>query len=197
MGGQRINGVGQLDIASFFTSNNRYIQSYVNNSMTYQFANHRDVEYRHGNLSDNELLSLAKEHLRSCDYVAFYETMFSDFYRMRYELFGNSLNVDAFTYYIYEIGILFAWFRMRTMKYSNALSVDELRNVENMNDLDMQLWDWALQEFDKDFIMFDSYAQASLYIICILFVVQIFIGLTCLWFKCCLFRPKLNSDLND
>merc|ERR1712187_585900 len=139
------------------------IQSYINNSMTHQFANYRDVEYRDTALSDDALLALTKKNLRECDYVAFYETMFTDFYRMRYKLFGNNLKVDWFTYYIYEVGILFAWFRMRTKKYSNALSADELRYVENVNHLDMQLWEWALDEFDKDFIRFESYIQAMAY----------------------------------
>merc|ERR1712130_59709 len=104
-----------------------------------------------------------------------------------------------FSYYIYEIGILFSWFRMRTKKYANVLSMNELRYVENVNNLDMQLWEWALEEFDKDFIMLDGYIHAIIYVTFIFLILLTCVIIMCAWLKCCLFKPKLpNSvDINE
>jgi len=111
-------------------------------------------------MTRDELLLRAKEAISSAEFLGFYETLPSDFWRLwtgtnLYDPESRAWALPALFY----VGSLFSIPRLRTLKYTAALGAEEVGVLEKYNDLDMELWEWAVRTYRKDLVMYSSYSD--------------------------------------
>jgi hypothetical protein len=140
-----------------------WVETHLHNSMTWQLGHAMDYERRYHLESPNmreELLNRAKDTIRTSEFIGFYETLPSSFYRLwrhsdLYVPIRRSWILPPLFYMI----SLFSLPRLRTLKYSARLTEEEWRVLAEWNDLDLELWDWAVNEYRGDMVLYHSYGS--------------------------------------
>ena len=139
-----------------------YVVSYGRNTMTWQLGHH--MHARHRNISAADALAQAKAFLTSEEmaFVGFFDDMLRDFPRLARTVFPHARGSWLYSLF-YQLGAVFGFPRMRTLKYAQHLSAGDRAAVEEANELDMELYDWARQHFGKQhLVMHESYAAFAL-----------------------------------
>ncbi|CAF1297837.1 unnamed protein product [Adineta steineri] len=188
-----------LTLKQFLTSNDPIIQSFINNSMTWQLGYHLLMSERQHFIEQQNnsdiIYDLAKSHLKLFNYIAFYENLMYDYNELNSKIFSNLNRNHSMLDFLFNIASWFGFFRMRVLKYNARIRYNlEIQNIlKQLTFYDMKLYNFAKNDIRHlNFITFDSYFQASFIVLFILFY---FIGCIFLLYR---LRLKIlqNSKIN-
>jgi len=91
-------------------------------------------------------------------YVGFFEDMHKHAYRIQEEVFTN-VEVPWIFPFIWWILSFVAAPKFCVKKYSSLYTKEQLQMLEQRNRLDMELYNWAREQFDPNLRLYDSYLE--------------------------------------
>mmetsp|Transcript_60266 Transcript_60266/g.132486 ORF Transcript_60266/g.132486 Transcript_60266/m.132486 type:complete len:386 (+) Transcript_60266:160-1317(+) len=172
--------------------------TFTRDAMTWQLGDQQHCGVR-SNISGEEVLGKAKEAIENADFVGFYESLDTDFWRLKDEIFPHVV-LARYVPYAFWIGTMLSVPRLRVLKFSQRLTAEELEDISKANKLDLELYDWALKTYNPDLVLYPSYAKFVLAHVPAL-VVMALLGAACCqlsWMLCaslcCPGEPVLPED---
>jgi len=129
-----------------------HTQSFCYNGMTWQLGDRMHIDYR--SRSEQEALDQAKRFLDQMDFVGFYENLGHDFHTVQRDLLHEHLSLPSVVYWL---GTLVGSARLKVLKYSQIVDPETLHAVEQLNLLDLELYEWARDRFKQPYTLYDSY----------------------------------------
>lgn len=141
-----------------------YSCTFTLNAMTYQLGDHHHCAgampkaplSRIHPPENSEVLARAKRTLEEADFVGFYETLPTDFWELREHFFLN-VQLPYYVPFFFWIATYLALPRLRVLKFSAQMTQEELWDIRGKLQLDLELWEWALQRFKPDLVLYPSY----------------------------------------
>merc|ERR1712107_77724 len=129
--------------------------TFTQDAMTWQLGDQQHCSER-GNLSDEEVLARAKRTVKDAAFVGFYESLDTDFWRLKQNVFPN-VRLASYIPFTFWFGTLLSIPRLRVTKFSHKLSATEISILEEHNKLDIALYEWARQRFKPELVLYSSY----------------------------------------
>mmetsp|Transcript_38724 Transcript_38724/g.82374 ORF Transcript_38724/g.82374 Transcript_38724/m.82374 type:complete len:375 (+) Transcript_38724:98-1222(+) len=130
--------------------------TFTHDAMTWQFGDQQHCSVR-SNITADEVLANAKRTLLDADFVGFYETLDTDFWRLKRELFPRP-NVAFYLPLLFRFRSLLSLPRLRVMRFSQSQSKEDLEVIREANQLDLALYEWARERFRPNLVLYESYS---------------------------------------
>jgi hypothetical protein len=147
-------------------SEENWVRTNFHNSMTWQLGDtqvytERDESLMEKNTGD-ELLQRAMDAISSADFVGFYEDLPSDFLKLWRKEGGHGGWFAAEHRHwalvpLFYILALISLPRLQTLKYMAGLSTDEIDTLQQHNDLDLKLYEWARENYGRKMVLYQSF----------------------------------------
>ena len=169
-----------------------HIASFVHNGMTWQYGAQMHINYR--NISDKEVLERAKREIDRMDFVGFYENLGPDFWELRKIIFPDT-EVPLVYPLAFYLGCIIGSPRFRVSKYSKLVDDETLNLVFKHVNLDMELYQYAMDKFNKNYRFYDNYMQYAMHnLFTILFVTFVFSLIVFSLVYCCYMLCNKNKS---
>ena len=162
--GKSVPLLKSLTLNEFLNVDNCRLQSMITNYATSQIADSVDTE--HCGLQRNDSVmegayERAKVHLRTFDFIGFYEDMWNDFELLHQKIFPD-VEGTFLLRTVFNIGTLVALPRMKVLKYSSQMDQVDLELIERNNKYDLMLYEYAKKLTNKTFKLYNSYSEYAL-----------------------------------
>jgi hypothetical protein len=132
------------------------MQSQVSNAMTWQLGGPSYGPQYRDSVDPEAVLQRAKRAIDEMAFVGFYETMLEDFWRLWSTVFSDS-SVPGIYPWAYMIGTLISAPRRTVARLSAQVDPHILQQLRELNQMDMELYEYAMGKAGKSIELFDSY----------------------------------------
>jgi len=109
-------------------------------------------------INEEEVLERAKVAIMEADFVGFYESLDSDFWRLKDAIFPH-VKLPYYIPFAFWIGTWLSVPRLRVLKFSQYLSAKELEVIRAANKLDMELYKWAVRHYNPRLVLYANYGE--------------------------------------
>ena len=132
--------------------------TFIQNAVTWQLGDQQNCLLRNSTLTNTELLEKAKDSLQAADFVGFYETLDTDFWSLKQQLFPEVYHrAGSVVPLAFWFGTVLALPRIRVTKYAALWGESEVMKVRAVNHLDVKLFEWAWAKFRPGVKLYPSY----------------------------------------
>lgn len=134
----------------------KYPLTHFHNYITRSLASHAHPDHT-AVATDAELLERAKQALEEMDFVGFFEDVYEDFDRLHAVVLPHARMPWPWRLH-FLVGVVLGSARLRVRKYATWYKPSDVEQVAAHNQLDLQLYNWALDRFGADKLFFDSFS---------------------------------------
>jgi len=184
--------LGFSDVSSYFNISSEaykdipyakaiHTASYTYNGLTYQLGD--QMHFLSRNSTPEQALARAKANLERMEFVGFYENLAHDFWKLKTSVFKD-VSVPFVFPWAYWLGTVVGYPRMRVLKYQHQMDSQMLKQLDNITNLDMEIYNWARKRFHQDYNLyptFTDFLKDHILPICIILIISIFLMSVMIW----------------